>query len=96
MFKEKVDLVRHLIAIQIVEQQRELIAANSRYNIRCPDMPFQYFGQPDQQCVSDGMAMFVIDRLQIVDIDKQNRTIVAISLASCDAVLKAFNKKATV
>ena len=42
------------------------------------------------------MAMFVIDRLQIVDIDKQNRTIVAISLASCDAVLKAFNKKATV
>ena len=86
----------YLIRIQIVEQQAKLVAANPRNHVGCPGVGLQYLGQTHQQSVSRSMAMLIIDRLQSIDIKKQQCAMVAISLTSRDPVLKALNKMTTV
>ena len=96
LFGEELDLFLHLVTIEIVQQKTKFITADPRHYVRCPGIAFQYFGQTDKQGISGGMAMLVIDRFEIVDVEKQYGTIVTISPTASHPVLQAFNKLAAI
>ena len=93
---QKADFVLHLVTIEIVQQKTEFIPANPRQHVGGPDIGAQGLGKMDEQRIADPVAMGIIDRFQIVDIEKQHGTIVTISLTAGNAILQTLNKKAAI
>ena len=58
---------------EIVEQHRELVAAEPRDGVAGPDRLAQHAADRDQQLVADRVAEAVVDQLEAIEIEEQHR-----------------------
>ena len=65
--------VERRIGVEMVEQQREGAAAVARGDVAGADQALQQAGDVAQRGVAGDAAMAVVDRLQIVDVDRDQR-----------------------
>ncbi len=61
------------LALQALEQDRELVAAEPRHRVGAPDHAQQALGDRGQQPVAGGVAIAVVDRLEAVEIEEDDR-----------------------
>jgi hypothetical protein len=72
--QRKVNIFRHfLLALDRVEQQQEFIAADPRQHVGIAQIQPEPLCDLDQQGVAGGVAVIVVDVLEIVDIEKGER-----------------------
>ena len=67
---------RHL-RVAVLDHHRELVAAEPRDEILGPQAGAQPQRDRDQQLVAGGMAEAVVDRLEVVEVDEQDRDLAA-------------------
>ena len=66
------DRDRILLAAGAVEQQRELVAAEARRGVALAEAGAQAVGHGAQQLVAGVVAVAVVDRLELVDVEQQH------------------------
>ena len=73
-FQRGLDVFRHLApALDRREQQQEFVAADPRQHVGFAQIQPDPLGDLDQQRVADGVAVIVVDVLEIVDVEKRQR-----------------------
>ena len=77
-----IDQRLHLVvALDRIDQQDEFVAADPRQHVGLADAPADALGDLDQQRVADGMAVVVVDVLEVVEVDERQREAAVFSLA---------------
>ena len=76
--------------VDALEQDGELVAAPARHGIRRPNHTDQTFGSHDQHAVTDFMAVAVVDRLEVVEVDEQQRAATVAAPAAGDGMGQAL------
>ena len=72
--QDEVDELLHLVvALDRVEQQHELVAADPRQDVGFAQVQPQPLGYFHQQRVADRVSVIVVDVLEIVDVEKRQR-----------------------
>ena len=74
------------LALDRIEQQHELVAADPRQDVGFAQIHAQPLGHFDQQGVADRVAVIVVDVLEIVDVEKRERE-VALDIAVLQTAL---------
>ncbi len=70
--------LRHLLlALDRRQQQQEFVAGDARQHVGVAQLAPEALGELDQQLVADGMAVIVVDVLEIVDVEEGERELVA-------------------
>ena len=59
--------------VTILDEDRELVAAEPGDRVAGPDRPAEPFRDPDHQFVADRMPEGVVDRLEVVEVDEHDR-----------------------
>ena len=54
------------------EEDRELVAAETRRRVALPELPFEPIGDLDEQAVSEDVAVAVVDELEVVDVHEEH------------------------
>ena len=62
-----------LLALDRIEQQQEFVAADPRQHVGFAQVEPEPLGDLDQQRIADGVAVIVVDVLEIVDVEKGER-----------------------
>lgn len=74
VFNDRFDLRDHLLAaLRRIEDENELVAAHAREDIRAAQMRCDALHKFHQQRVADGVAVEIVDVLEIVDVDEGKR-----------------------
>ena len=58
---------------RVVGQDRELVAAEAGHEVAVPDRAGDPLGDGDQQGVAGGVAEGVVDDLEVVEVDEEDR-----------------------
>ena len=70
----KSDIFRDLLlALDRIEQQQEFVAADPRQHVGFAQIEPEPLGDLDQQRIAGGVAVIVVDVLEIVDVEKGQR-----------------------
>ncbi len=65
--------------LHLGEQYHELVSAHAAYGVRTPDTGNQAPSHRAQQLVSHRMAQRIVDSLELIQIDKQHRELIALA-----------------
>ncbi len=69
------------LALDRVEQQHEFIAADPRQDVGVAQIHCEPLGHLDQQRITDGVAVIIVDVLEIIDVEKCEREMVRNAVA---------------
>ena len=73
-----------LFAVEVFEQQHELVAGEARDRVGGAHLALKVVGERDQQPVAVGVAVRVVDVLEVVEIDEEHRTVGRVALGARD------------
>lgn len=79
---------------QTIHQDNELVAAEPRREVALANLGVQPRGEGTQQLVPHGVAVTVVHRLEVVEVDVEHGEGVAIALAHVQAPLELVEKRA--
>src|SRR5690349_19971065 len=77
MLDAKGDGIRLLLVVELVEQDRELVAAEAGEGVARPQARLEASGDSDQQRVANQVAQTVVDDLETIEVDIQRREALA-------------------
>ena len=63
------------MAVQALQQDGELVGAQARQGVAVAQQPEQAAAEGDQQRVAQRMAAGIVEHLEAVDVDQQQRTV---------------------
>ena len=81
---------------QVLDQRHELVAAHARRAAGRAETGFEAPRDLDQQLVADFVAARLVDQLEIVEIDEQQRPVAAAAAAAGERLLEAVAEQAAV
>src|SRR5882672_11361823 len=87
---------RLLARLEAVPQQREVVAAQARERVLAPQRVLQSFGHGAQQRVARGVAERVVDQLEAVEIDREQRELRAAARRGEDRLRGALGEQRAV
>ena len=75
--------------VGVDEDERELLAAVARDKIHAPRQPFELGGERPEDPVAEGVAVGVVDLLEVIDVQQQQRERRRVALAALEFGLAA-------
>lgn len=81
---------------QSFEQHHELVTAETRQGVFSAQLTSQACGHLDQQGVANQMAQAVVDRLEMIQIDEQQRAQAALAILPVHGVLQTIEQQAAI
>ena len=85
-----------LRAADVLEQDRELVAAEARGGVAGADARVQALGDLEQHLVAGGVAEAVVDRLEVVEVDEDDGQARALAAGARDGVAHALDEQRAV
>ena len=82
--------------VHVLEEQRELVTAQAGDGVALPDAVLQPLGDVDQHRVAGGVPEAVVDRLEAVEVDEQQRDAGAAPPGDLQGVLDPVEQQAAV
>ena len=84
------------VLAQVLDQRHELVAAHARRAAGGAEAGFEAPRDLDQQLVADFVAARIVDQLEVVEIDEQQRSVAAVAGAAGERLLEAVVEQATI
>ena len=82
--------------VRVLEQERELVAAEARRRVDRPQALLQPGRDLDQELVAGGVAEAVVDRLEVVEVEEQQGDVVPAAPRTLERVLDAVQQQRAV
>ena len=90
------DLEHRVVQGQVLEQHGELVAAEAGHRVAVPGRLDQALRAPVQHAVADGVAVGVVDALEVVEVDEDHGDAAAVPLAHGHGMLDAVAEQRAV
>ena len=82
-----------LFVVDVLQEQRELVAAEARGGVARPDGPRQATGDLADEVVSLSMAERVVHRLEVIEVEEEHRHALRVPATSAEGVLEPIDEQ---